>query len=394
MRAPLILNASYLAATSFSLTTKRAAPTCTDITLPVSIKAQNLNLPSTLNASNFADFIKSLGGSAFDLLTNTIDIEGTYNIAGTYCEPAVSIPSRASTLQFLVHGITQTRTYWSALGPAATESEYSWLDYASSQGYPTFSIDRLGAGASDHPDGLLTVQIFSQVQVIKSIVDTIKNSTSVGGKSWEKVIYVGHSFGSELANAYQHSYPTGGVDAYIMTGYTPYINNGLPALAALGQAAPADLVLPERFGSLDPSYLTATNQNGTDHLFFYVPDIDPSLLETSWTTRGTVTLGEIISTLLTPYNVPAYTGDLFVVTGQQDAIFCAEGIGGIETIVTMVGDCGSGATSKAAAVKGQYPNVRNFGTFEPEDTGHGTVLQYSAQSQFKEAHDWLASVGY
>lgn len=225
-------------------------------------------------------------------------------------------------------------------------------------------------------------------------MDTIKNSTAVGGKSWDKVIYVGHSFGSELANAYQHSYPTGGVDAYIMTGYTPYINNGLPALAALGQAAPADLVLPERFGDLDPSYLVATNQNGTDHLFFYVPDIDPDLLELSWTTRGTVALGEIISTLLTPYDVPAYTGDVFVITGAEDAIFCSEGIGGAETIVTMVGDCGSGATSKVAAVKGQYPNVGSFGTYEPEDTGHGTVLQYSAQSQFQEAHDWLASVGY
>lgn len=375
---------------------RQNGPTCSNISLPVSIKAKNLALPATLNASTLDSFINGVGSSGFDLATNFIDVKGTYSIAARFCAPEVYNASRANTLQLLVHGITQTLEYWDALGSSDTatfnSSEYSWVDYASTQGYPTLSIDRLGAGLSSKPDGLLIVQIPAQVETVHSLVGSIRNG-SINNQVFHKIVYVGHSFGSELGNAHAANYPDD-IDAYILTGYTPFIKSGMASTLALAAPSPASIAVPDRFADLPPDYLAASNHNGTDHLFFYVPAIDSGLLELSWSSRGTVTMGELASTLFSPSVVSQYYGNVFVVTGQQDTIFCAEGLQGIDSIRSEVGNCGIGLSSKVAQVKTQYPDVKSFDYFEPNNTGHGTVLQYGAQAQFKNSHDWLAKFGY
>lgn len=42
------------------------------------------------------------------------------------------------------------------------DPEYSWVDYASQEGYPTLAIDRLGNGNSSHPNGITEVQCPAQ----------------------------------------------------------------------------------------------------------------------------------------------------------------------------------------------------------------------------------------
>lgn len=58
---------------------------------------------------------------ALDLVTNTVSfllsllfdnlVQGQFNIAARYCEPENNVPSRANTLQFLLHGATYDRNY-------------------------------------------------------------------------------------------------------------------------------------------------------------------------------------------------------------------------------------------------------------------------------------------
>jgi hypothetical protein len=179
-----------------------------------------------------------------------------------------------------------------------------------------------------------------------------------------------------------------------LTGYTPFVKDGMLSTLVLAGPLPASIVIPDHFATLPPDYLAASSHDGTDHLFFYTSTIDPDLLALSWTSRGTVTLGELVTTIFSPSVVPNYTGDIFVLTGSDDAIFCAKGFQGIETISSMVGDCGEGSSSKVAEVQTQYPNAKSFGYFQPNQTGHGTVLQYGAQVQFQEAHGWLRRLGY
>ena len=58
---------------------------------------------------------------ALDLVTNTLSflvsllfdelVQGTFQIAGRYCEPENHVSNRANTLQFLLHGATYNRNY-------------------------------------------------------------------------------------------------------------------------------------------------------------------------------------------------------------------------------------------------------------------------------------------
>nr|CEG03725.1 unnamed protein product [Fusarium acuminatum CS5907] len=96
---------------------------CTDIVIPVTISATNLQIPIAST------------GPTFD-----VPVHGTFNIAARYCEPEIKIPFKQHILQILVHGITYDRNYWSGDGPPGSSyhgDQYSWIAFASKQGYPT-----------------------------------------------------------------------------------------------------------------------------------------------------------------------------------------------------------------------------------------------------------------
>ena len=80
-------------ALSSPLTTKRD-PICQNITLPITISSNNARLPAELDLSGagFKSFLTDLVGWVFDAV-----VEGNFNIAASYCEPEVQIPSRGNT---------------------------------------------------------------------------------------------------------------------------------------------------------------------------------------------------------------------------------------------------------------------------------------------------------
>lgn len=93
--------------------------------------------------------------------------------------------------------------------------------YFSKIGYPTLSIDRLGAGESDRPDPINIVQASLQTNINHVIVQMLRSGTvpNTGDIKFEKVIFVGGSYGSILGNVQALQYPDD-VDSYILTAYT------------------------------------------------------------------------------------------------------------------------------------------------------------------------------
>jgi hypothetical protein len=71
---------------------------------------------------------------------------------------------------------------WATL-PATTVDMYSTIAYASSQGYPTFVIDRIGVGDTRPlPDPILQEQVNLEEAINHKLVTMLKAGTAVPGK--------------------------------------------------------------------------------------------------------------------------------------------------------------------------------------------------------------------
>ncbi len=71
----------------------------------------------------------------------------------------------------------------------------SYVDAAADAGYATFSYDRLGVGASDHPDPIEVVQASLEVEVAHALIQALRDGV-IGGNTFYKVVGIGHSLGS------------------------------------------------------------------------------------------------------------------------------------------------------------------------------------------------------
>jgi hypothetical protein len=68
-----------------------------------------------------------LGGIA------SVTQSGNFDISARYCEPANYVESRANTIQYLQHAITNTKNYWNGLTyPVGVDGDkYSYIKVAS-----------------------------------------------------------------------------------------------------------------------------------------------------------------------------------------------------------------------------------------------------------------------
>jgi pimeloyl-ACP methyl ester carboxylesterase len=103
----------------------------------------------------------------------------------------------------LVHGMTYNSTLWSGLG---FSDHYSWVNHATRRGYPTLAIDRLGHGDSPaRPDPVSIIQFALETEIIHQLLSKLRASEL--GRSFSKIVYVGHSYGSLLGNSIARIYP-------------------------------------------------------------------------------------------------------------------------------------------------------------------------------------------
>ncbi|CAM6084559.1 unnamed protein product [Calypogeia fissa] len=335
------------------------------------------------------DFIFNVSTVSFND-SGVIQPAATYSISATHCPPTKFVHHRASTVQFLVHGATVNKLYWSALAPVGSITQYqpwnySYVDFARGEGYHTIAIDRLGAGNSSHPDPTL-VRAGLEAEQTNTIIEQIRrNNLHPFLPPCEKLILVGHSYGSFIANIMLDKYPRA-VEGAILTGFVHVFSN---AVSAVGQqqTAPAREVFPKEFGNLDPGYLTHPNQTN-QRQWFYGADgsFDPKVAATQFSREDVQAIGElnsINSVVAGPFftEKSRYTGPLAVMMGEQDGPFC-------------YGDCGRGNSSLIALSKPFWPNVSRYTGFLMKNTGHLLQYHYSARKGFELLHEWLETSGF
>lgn len=358
---------------------------CQNIDIPVGASAENIELPSNL------DIPTLLSGALFNDNASgpvTALVSGDYTIGARYCTPDTPSEARATTLQVLVHGATYTRNYWSGLadpGTLAGQDAYSWVTYAADQGYPTLSVDRLCNGDSSRPFSSTHCQTPLNAETIHLVIDAARTGALPGvDVAFEKIIFAGHSGGSILGNALSIQHPED-VDAYLLTGYS--LQPGAASILTLPEFEPAAVVSPTQFGSEDPGYIQATSKEGTLSLF-YSGDFDPGRAEYDFDHLQTVCVSEFATISLGQLSAPEYKGAVFVLNGNEDAIFCSGSPA--DVVLEAAGSCADGFSSGVGAA---YPAARAFAFHNVPDTGHSLNLHHSAQQSFKAAHDFLAKQG-
>lgn len=389
--ALLLLNTSLSAALP-SAPIKRSGPTCTEVVLPVTISANNLVIPDSLVSGLTSATPLSLTGAEtlINSVGNTLQsalVNGTWNIAGRFCEPEVQIAGRESAVQLLVHGIASDRNYWS--GGSQGSDIYSWISYASQQGYSTLAIDRLGNGESDHPDPITVVQKPAHVEVAHQVIQALRDG-KVGGRAFDKVSYVGHSFGSIIGNSLAARYPND-VDALILSGYTSNVKPAIPGILITSVTLPASLAYPAKFSSLSVGYTAFSQETGVRGMLYTntKSEWDAGVAHAEWLARGTYTVGESISTVFANDVATAFTKPVLILTGHKDQIFCG-------LALPLLGEASCGGSGSASnyiqLTKRLFPNAQ-FSTKEIPNTGHHLNFHYSANVTFAAAHDFLEGAG-
>ncbi|MGH9184865.1 MAG: alpha/beta hydrolase [Acidimicrobiales bacterium] len=298
------------------------------------------------------------------------------------CLPPDGAPS---TVQLLVHGITYSHRYWNLPDPTGGTDRYSWMAAATEAGYATLAIDRIGIGQSSHPLSAL-VDIDQNAYVLHQVVQALRNGAIAGPDgpvSFEKVVLVGHSYGSMTswfeASRFQD------VDAVVITSATHNIREIAAPLSIIPSLYPAALDPQFPFLGLDPGYETTVP--GSRYALFYAPstDVDPAVVAEDEATKQTVTATELYNYPLIFRTQHDIRVPVLLLIGNKDGLFCSQ----------EAGDLGANCTSPATLVAGESPwygpNTPCVEAFITPNAGHDLNAFLSSQTSFGAAMAWLDS---
>jgi pimeloyl-ACP methyl ester carboxylesterase len=323
---------------------------------------------------------------------------------------------------------------------------YSYVNVATQSGYSTLAIDRYGIGNSTHGDPFNEVQAQAEVEALNEVTKKLRaGSISEISCSYEKVIHVGHSFGSVQSYWLSALYPNN-TDGVVLTGYSA-APEFLPYIVAGWNLHSARLNQPFRFGNVSatgvqtlaqqygiqgdivPGLTAILNKIGvdvnTDEVWNYVASTEvndlingynhtvfqynypsgylvssaltalqyaflfPDMFDVGFAVEGEktkqpVTTGEILTIGSSPKMSP-FTGPAFVITGQHDVPFCGGNCYGMAQNMT--------AANIPAGVAAAFPAASAFEAYIQPNTGHGLNFHYNATAGYQVIQDFLASNG-
>jgi pimeloyl-ACP methyl ester carboxylesterase len=294
---------------------------------------------------------------------------GRQHVRGTLCRP----PGPAATVHVLLSGGTYNSVYWDY--PHQPET-YSYVRYTTGAGHATLALDRLGAGESDRPPGtLLTPQM--QAEAIHQVVQGLR-AGEFGDAPFERIILVGHSYGSILVLLEAGTYRD--VDAVVVTGLLHWWSpTFLPTFAAHSYPAMFD---PKFAGEVqDPAYITT--RPGARQQLFYGPDPDPAIVAMDEATKDVIGMTEaaVAVTLVYRDEAGAINAPVLVAVGTEDAAFCGPG----------ATDCSS-IESVLQRERPYYAATPRLDAFVLPGAGHDISLARDARRFFAAAHQWLNDV--
>lgn len=333
------------------------------------------------------------------------------------------------------------RRYWDL---SFNNYNYSYVETAVNCGYSTLAIDRLGIGNSSHGDPLNTIQARAEVEALNSITTQLRSGKIEGiDHAFDKVIHVGHSFGSIQSYWLSSLYPDN-TDGIVLTGWSA---NGsfLPTTIGAWNLHVARLNQPLRFGdqpndairkefqeyssgdalvrglqtllrgqginlstqeiwneiattevgdlihgynetvqtlNYPNGYLVPSDLTGNQFVFLLPKFFDLALGLVAEATKQPVTLGELLTIGTSPSST-SFSGPVFVITGEQDQPFCG-------------GDCyatGTDAPNIPAEAAPLFPNAKPFETYIQPNTGHGINAHYNSTASYEVVQNWLKAHG-
>lgn len=277
------------------------------------------------------------------------------HVWGELCLPRGRHPH---TVQLLVHGATYNHTYFDF--GVVNGTNYSYVDAALGAGYAVLAIDRLGDGQSSHPastDLTFPHTIFTLHEVVQDL------RRGAVGPGFDRVMYVGHSFGSAYGVDEAATYSD--LDALILTGYGHAIS---PTYSALGTAdsypAVSDALFADR--GLDSGYLTSVpGTRAAQH--YYGPGADPDVIARDEATKDLLSLSELTSRPNTSLLTPDIRVPVLLLDGDHDVHYCA----------ADADDCSS-QTVFASEESPFFSAAACLHTFLVPNTGHDLALHRSA----------------
>ena len=377
MRLGSLAFVTFSAATiaSSSASGDAAPPKCRSVELNVSAAADNIRFTNPLDQNNATAirewFFSAVTDPTGSWMNGTEHVSGVYTVVATYCEPRGRHYRRKHRmLQVLVHGMTYNKEMWAGLG---FSEAYNWHAYATRAGYHTIAVNRLGRGPLTHfPDPIRENQSALQDTLTQELLMQLRRGGIAGLRlpSFDKIVYVGHSFGSALGNHVARDNPRA-ADAYVLTGYSSTV--ALPINLQLDFASAA-IVNPARFPGLPLGYWAGKNVPVRTS-YFYAGNFDPALPQIDFDTHDTFAVGEGLSPGFET-RVTAFTGPVLVVTGDLDILFCPEGA--------------AACPETLERTRGLFP-LANFSIMMPRDVGHNLTLHRSAPEVINEVHGWLGN---
>ncbi|KAI0852949.1 alpha/beta-hydrolase [Daldinia vernicosa] len=413
--APKILSSLLLASLAAAVVSAR---NCKNLTIPLSLSAQNMDftlkapandievtnfvLNSGRAGANYADEILSENKATtpspqptasptraraarcrFSLATNPLYSRQAKSIPSPLSQRAIPDSSPADksykpnptqpNLYTNIHppppdGAAFDRTYWDFPFHAYN---YSYANAALARNYSVFFFDRPGIGESTRGDPVAAIQSSLELSALRALTAKLRRG-SVRGISarYERVVHVGHSYGSAQTYALTAAHPDDGTsDAVALTGFSQglgtYVGNflfgGNFVLAGAGYG---------------PGYITCGDVSAVQTNFFAPDNFDPDILQATYATSAPTAVGELltIGSLTTTNN--SFTGPVLVITGERDGAFCG-------------GNCYVSEPSIPDQTGNSFTNTTSFEAFVVPGAGHGLNLEYTAQATYAKILDFF-----
>ncbi len=286
----------------------------------------------------------------------------TENIVGDLCDQRAT-QYFGDNLVIFVHGATANRNYWDL---PYNNSQYSVVRQALNWGFSVYNMDSIGSGHSSKPDGTL-VTVDAAAYTLKQVTDNFRDD-------YDKIVVVGHSFGSLYVAAAASTYPDL-ADGIALTGYA---HDFTPEAAASNSFWPA-VADPAFQGQTLPNYLT-TIPGTRAASSFYSPLIDPGLVAYDEQTKDVVPVGLLEVPRLFSNETTNITADVLVLNGAEDFIFCGNSI-----------DC-SDEDNLQAYESQFFTNAASFDARTLNVAGHALNLHYHGQAATSILLSWVQGV--
>lgn len=312
--------------------------------------------------------------------TVTVNLSATdstpYTIAGQLClKPDALRGGRAVML--MISGLTYDRSYFN--NPYAPYS-YSWVYSATTRGYSTFNIDRLGVGQSSRP-AAEKLTVYNQAYAIGQIVQKLRTG-AIGGRAFSIVAGIGHSLGAGILQ-YLAGTVTDKTRVPDYLVFSAWLHQGYgPAVTYLGNSlhpASSDPVLSSK--GYPSGYLTTMpNTRGTN--FYHAAGADSAVIAYDEQNKMTGTLSErqTLGAVRTSNVTASITVPVALSVGEFDTLQCDAATPGLS--------CATAAAIKAREASYYGPRAC-LTAFSVDNTGHSVTLHHKGLDSYNFVHTWL-----